>query len=127
MLCDGRCRSKNKKCGMLKELIVEIDGKPQTIEKCVFEAMLDSQLRQEQSGIRIQAAIEHSRNQKNSDDLDIKRAVALGFIGVINSFQENPEMNKNINLSKFNLLKMIEKADASKKKIEDEQKKIISG
>jgi len=112
---------------MLKELIVEIDGKPQTIEKCVFEAMLDSQLRQEQSGIRIQAAIEHSRNQKNSDDLDIKRAVALGFIGVINSFQENPEMNKNINLSKFNLLKMIEKADASKKKIEDEQKKIISG
>ena len=54
MLCDGKCKTKNKKCGLLKELIIEVNGKPDTIEKCAFEAMLDSMLRQEQANIRIQ-------------------------------------------------------------------------
>ena len=126
-LCDGICRKKSKKCGHLKELIVQVDSKPQTIEKCVFEAMMDSLLRQEQSNIRIQAAIEHSRNQKNTDDLEIKKMVGHGFIGLIHTFQQNPEAVKQAGISKAALMKMVEMTEKKQEAIAGEQVKIAKG
>ena len=126
MLCDGRCRNKNKKCGLLKELIIEINGKPDTIEKCALEAILDSMLRQEQANIRIQAAIEHSRNQQNSDELEARSAIAHGFIGLIHTFQQNPEAVKQAGVSKSKLIKLIELTEAKQSEIAEEQVRIAS-
>ena len=127
MFCNGRCKIKNKKCGLLKELIIEVNGKPQVIEKCVFEATLDSMLRQEQSNIRIQAAIEHSRNQQNSDELEARSAIAHGFIGLIHTFQQNPEAVKQAGISKSKLIKMVEMTESKQKEIADDQIKIAEG
>ena len=121
MFCTGECKKKNKKCGHLKELIVQVDSKPQTVEKCVFEAMLDSLLRQEQADIRIQAAIEHSRNQQNNDELEARKAIAHGFVGLIHTFQNNPEGVKNAGLSKQKLIKMVELTESKQEKISKEQ------
>ncbi len=126
MLCDGRCRNKTKKCGLLKELIVEINGKPDTIEKCVFEAMLDSELRQEQSNIRIQAAIEHSRNQQNKDELETQKLVGHGFIGLIHTFQQNPEAVKQAGISKSKLMKLVELTEKKQDTITEEQIRIAN-
>jgi len=126
MFCSGECHKKNKKCGLLKELIVEINGKPDTIEKCVFEAMLDSQLRQEQANIRIQSAIEHSRNQQNKDELETQKAVAHGFIGLIHTFQQNPEAVKQAGISKSKLVKLVELTEAKQNEIAEEQIKIAN-
>ena len=126
MLCNGRCKTKTKRCGLLKELIVEANGKPQTIEKCAFEAILDSMLRQEQANIRIQAAIEHSRNQQNADELETQKAVAHGFIGLIHTFQQNPEAVKQAGISKSKLIKMVEMTESKQNEIADEQIKIAS-
>jgi len=127
MFCNGQCRTKNKKCGLLKELIVEINGKPDTIEKCIFEAILDSMFRQEQANIRIQAAIEHSRNQQNSDELETQKAVAHGFIGLIHTFQQNPEAIKQAGISKLKLMKLVEMTENKQKEISEDQIKIASG
>jgi len=119
MFCKGK--EKCEKCGHLKELIVQVDSKPQTIKKCVFEAMLDSLLRQEQSSIRIQAAIEHSRNQQNTDELETQKAVAHGFIGLIHTFQNNPEAVKQAGISKSKLIKMVELTESKQESIEKKQ------
>lgn len=126
MLCDGKCRSKNKKCGLLKELIVSVNGKPQTIEKCVFEAILDSMLRQEQASVRIQAAIEHSRNEHSNEDLETRKAVAHGFIGLIHTFQNNPEGVKRSGVSQQKLIKLVELTEKKQEEISEDQKRIIS-
>ena len=127
MLCNGICKTKHKKCGLLKELIVKIDSKTETIEKCVFGAMLDSMIRSEQADIRIQAAIEHSRNQQNTDELESRKAIAHGFVGLIHTFQNNPEAVKQAGLSKAKLIKMIELTDAKQEKIAEDQIDIASG
>ena len=121
MLCNGICKTKHKKCGLLKELIVKIDSKTETIEKCVFGAMLDSMIRSEQADIRIQAAIEHSRNQQNNDELEARKAIAHGFVGLIHTFQNNPEGVKNAGLSKQKLIKMVELTESKQEKISKEQ------
>jgi len=125
MFCKGK--DKCKKCGLLKELIVEVNGKPDTIEKCVFEAILDSMFRQEQAGIRIQAAIEHSRNQQNTDELETQKAVAHGFIGLIHTFQQNPEAIKQAGISKLKLMKLVEMTEKKQEQIAEDQIKIASG
>ena len=124
MFCKGK--EKCEKCGHLKELIVQVDSKPQTIKKCIFEAMLDSLLRQEQAGIRIQAAIEHSRNQQNTDELETQKAVAHGFIGLIHTFQNNPEAVKQAGISKSKLIKMVELTESKQEKISKEQIEIAN-
>ena len=125
MFCKGK--KDCEKCGLLKELIVEINGKPDTIKKCVFEAMLDSMLRQEQADIRIQSAIEHSRNQQNSDELEARKAIAHGFIGLIHTFQQNPEAIKQAGISKLKLTKLIEATEKKQDQISENQIKIASG
>ena len=124
MFCKGK--DKCNKCAHLKELIVMVASKPQTIKKCVFEAMLDSMIRNEQADIRIQAAIEHSRNQQNTDELETQKAVAHGFIGLIHTFQQNPEAVKQAGVSKQKLIKMVELTERKQEAIAKEQIKIVA-
>lgn len=126
MFCSGECKKKNRRCGLFKELIVEKNGVPETIEKCVFEAMLDSLWRQERAGIRIQAAIEHSRNQKADDDLEIKKAVAHGFVGLIHTFQQNPEAIRNAGISKLHLIELIRATEGKQHHLAEERAEIES-
>jgi len=125
MFCKGK--DKCNKCAHLKELIVTVNLKPQTIKKCIFEAILDSMFRQEQANIRIQAAIEHSRNQQNSDELEARAAIAHGFIGLIHTFQQNPEAIKQAGISKSKLMKLVEMTEKKQVQIAEDQIKIASG
>jgi len=127
MFCDGICSKKNKDCGLLAEYTVEKNGEISTVRKCVLHALFDSALRQEQADIRIQASIEHSRNQQNTDELESRKAVAHGFVGLIHTFQNNPEGVKNAGLSKQKLIKMVELTEAKQVEIAEEQTKIASG
>ena len=94
MFCDGICKKKNKKCGLLYEVIMEHnspDGskKIETVEKCVFHHILDSMNRQETGQIRIQQAVEDSRNEKANSDHKISSVVATGFMGMLHAFNED--------------------------------------
>jgi len=127
MFCDGICSKKNKNCGLLAEYTVEKNGEISTVRKCVLHASFDSMLRQEQAGIRIQAAIEHSRNQQNADELETQKAVAHGFIGLIHTFQQNPEAVKQAGISKLKLMKLVEMTEKKQGQIAEDQIKIASG
>ena len=125
MFCKGK--DKCNKCAHLKELIVTVNSKPQTIKKCIFEAILDSMFRQEQADIRIQAAIESGRNQQNTDELETQKAVAHGFIGLIHTFQQNPEAIKQAGISKLKLMKLVEMTEKKQEQIAEDQIKIAEG
>ena len=125
MFCKGK--DKCNKCAHLKELIVTVNSKPQTIKKCIFEAILDSMFRQEQADIRIQAAIESGRNQQNTDELETQKAVAHGFIGLIHTFQQNPEAIKQAGISKLKLMKLVEMTERKQEQISEDQIKIAEG
>jgi len=126
MFCDGICSKKNKNCGLLAEYTVEKNGEISTVHKCVLHASFDSMLRQEQANIRIQAAIEHSRNQQNSDELEARAAIAHGFIGLIHTFQQNPEAIKQAGISKQKLIKMVELTERKQEAIAQEQIRIVA-
>lgn len=126
MFCDGICSKKNKNCGLLAEYTVEKNGEISTVRKCVLHALFDSMLRQEQANIRIQSAIEHSRNQQNKDELETQKAVAHGFIGLIHTFQQNPEAVKQAGISKSKLVKLVELTEAKQNEIAEEQIKIAN-
>jgi len=96
MFCDKQCTKKGKKCGLLVEVTMQNGSEIKNIELCVFTAILESLYRIENGNIRLQAAIESARNQKNIDDLEIKETIANGFLGMIYSIQEDPRTEKAI-------------------------------
>ena len=95
MFCDGVCEKKGKRCGLLYDVIMEHDGKIETITKCAFHHMLDSEIRQEQGQIRIQASVEESRNQKAEDDNKISHIVGLGMTGMMHAVMGDKEKFEN--------------------------------
>ena len=124
MFCKkGKC----DKCGLMAEYTIKKDSNIETIKKCVFHAMFESMIRSEQADIRIQAAIEHSRNQQHTDGLEINKILSHTGIGLIHTFQQNPEAVKQAGLSKAKLIKMIELTDAKQEKIAEDQIDIASG
>jgi len=124
MFCKkGKC----DKCGLMAEYTMQKDSNIETVRKCVFHAMFESMIRSEQADIRIQAAIEHSRNQQNTDELETQKAVAHGFIGLIHTFQQNPEAVKQAGISKQKLIKMVEMTERKQEVIAQEQIRIASG
>jgi len=124
MFCKkGKC----DKCGLMAEYTMQKDSNIETVRKCVFHAMFESMIRSEQADIRIQAAIEHSRNQQNTDELETQKAVAHGFIGLIHTFQQNPEAVKQAGISKQKLIKMVELTERKQEAIAEEQIRIASG
>ena len=123
MFCKkGKC----DKCGLMAEYTMQKDSNIETVRKCVFHAMFESMIRSEQADIRIQAAIEHSRNQQNTDELETQKAVAHGFIGLIHTFQQNPEAVKQAGISKQKLIKMVELTEQKQEAIAEEQIRIVA-
>ena len=120
-------KEKCDKCGLMAEYTMQKDSNIETVRKCVFHAMFESMIRSEQADIRIQAAIEHSRNQQNTDELETQKAVAHGFIGLIHTFQQNPEAVKQAGISKQKLIKMVELTERKQEAIAEEQIRIASG
>ena len=85
VFCKGNC----EKCGMLIEYTVTNNNEVKTLRKCVFHAMFESMCRQEQANVRIQSAIESSRNEQVTANNKINETVANGFIGLIKSVDDN--------------------------------------
>ncbi len=73
-----------------------------TVEKCAFHHILDSVVRQEAGQIRIQKSVEEGRNERANGDEKISQTVATGFIGLMRTINENPNV-----LSKTEVLKKI--------------------
>jgi len=94
MFCDGQCERKGKKCGLLTQLTMQNGSEVKTFDVCILKAILESLLRIENGNIRLQAAIESARNQKNIDDLEIKETIASGFLGMIYAINEDPKTEK---------------------------------
>ena len=96
MFCDGVCEKGKKKCGLFYSIFMEntISKKVEEVKKCVFLHMADSFMRLEHGDIRIQAAIESSRNERANADKKMSSVVATGFIGMLHAFDENPDKFK---------------------------------
>jgi len=100
MFCDGKCEyienNEQKRCGLLYEVIMEHVGPNggkniETIKKCAFHFMIDSLHRQEQGQVRFQASMAASRNQKANDDNRSANIIAVGMMGLMHAFNEDPE------------------------------------
>ena len=97
MFCDGRCEKGKKRCGLLYGIIMEetITGKVEEFEKCAFHHIIDSLVRLEKGDIRLQAAIESSRNENANADHKMSSIVATGFVGMLHAFNDDPDKFKN--------------------------------
>ena len=112
MFCDGKCEHKGKKCGLLTQLTMQNGSEIKTFDMCIFKAILESQLRMEQGNIRLQAAVENSRNEKSKNDNEIIKTISSGFLGMIYSINENPK-------TELALKKLGERLENSVKQIEE--------
>jgi len=109
MFCSGQCRKGKKRCGQLMDLIMEttLNGRIETIEKCCFHGILESLHRAEQADIRIQAAIESSRNENVNYSNKTAQTIATGFLGLIHTMDDSDKKDRIIkilnNIDKDNL------------------------
>jgi len=85
MFCDGKCKDKKKKCGLLFELWLENkqNGEKKRTEVCVFQAMLESQLRSEGQRDGLHAAENSTRNETVKGLRKIKEVIGTGMIGAL--------------------------------------------
>src|SRR5210317_1480908 len=85
MFCDGNCKTKRKRCGMLLDVFLknEVTGEQKVVEKCAILGIFESMTRQEQGQIRIQAAVESSRNENVKYLRKQDETLATGFLGLL--------------------------------------------
>jgi len=90
MFCDGVCKKKNKKCGLLTEVITENkkDGTVKNEEMCVFQATLHSALRSEGQRDGLHAAENSTRNETVKGLRKIKEVIGTGMIGALRSAEK---------------------------------------
>jgi len=98
MFCEGKCKIKNdegfeKRCPHFYTIIRQenMSGNKVEIEKCVVGHLLDYAERIELALIRIQAAVEDSRNEGASNEVRNGNIIATGFIGMMHAFNEDSE------------------------------------
>ena len=92
MFCDGVCKKKNKKCGLLTEIIMEKkDGDIKNEEMCVFQATLHSALRSEGQRDGLHAAENSTRNEMVAGIRKIKDVLATGMIGMLKAVNDRTE------------------------------------
>ena len=104
MFCDGKCKIEKeteegtivKRCGLFRELIMsnELTGEKKPIEMCVFDAMVNSLHRQEQGQVRMQAAVESSRNETVDSSLNTQKIIAEGFLGLIHEAENHRKLGE---------------------------------
>ena len=94
MFCDGKCTKGKKTCGLLMELVMENkkSGKVEVQKKCCLHAMVESLHRLEQGDVRIQAAVESSRNESVKMGTAVNQTIAEGFIGLINTAKDSKKL-----------------------------------
>ena len=90
MFCDGVCKKKNKKCGLLTEVIMENkkDGTVKNEELCVFQAILHSNLRSEGQMDGLHAAENSTRNETVAGLRKIKDVIGTGMVGMLKSIEQ---------------------------------------
>jgi len=122
MLCDGKCKTKNKRCGLLQEMAhyTPNGGKiaGSEYDRCMFGAILDKLCDLGKDNIRVQAAIESSRNQKNKDDLESVKTLSQGFLGIIHTLQQGSESQNKLRKMLKGLLDTVQEVENEQKKIE---------
>ena len=94
MFCDGKCVKGNKKCGLLVELVME-HGETKKVDiqtKCAMLGILESLHRQEQGSVRIQAAVESSRNESVKVGEKVTQVIAKGFGGLIDAAKDGQKL-----------------------------------
>ena len=91
MFCDGKCFKGKKRCGLLYDIKMtnNLTNKDEIVQKCAFLHAADSQIRTEVSLLRIQKAVESSRNEQANGDHKISTVVATGFMGMLYAFNED--------------------------------------
>ena len=101
MFCDGVCKKKNKKCGLLTEVIMENkkDGTVKNEETCVFQAILHSGLRGEGQRDGLHAAENSTRNEVSVSLNKIKDVLGTGMIGMIEAAHGRSSNYKRISKS----------------------------
>jgi len=131
MFCDGNCKTNKKKCGLLEEMAhfnpngAKIQGSE--YDRCMFGAILDSLGNLHKDNIRVQSAIESSRNQKNKDDLEGMKTIAQGFMGIIHTLQQAPEGQLKLKRMLYGLLNTVNEIEEEQRKIEGEEIKQREG
>ncbi len=107
MFCDGICKKRNKKCGLLVDVVMsnELTQNTKVMEKCALIGLYESMIRQEQGQIRIQAAVESGRNEQSKGMKSQTETLASGFLGLIHMVKEqNEEAEKKIKYVENTLL-----------------------
>lgn len=90
MFCDGNCKKGRKRCGLLLDIFMknDVSGTEKVVEKCAIVGLFESQVRQEQGQIRIQAAVESGRNENVKCLRRQDETLATGFLGLLRLAQE---------------------------------------
>jgi len=98
MFCNGICKTKKERCGLLQEMAhyAPNGGKiaGSEYDRCVFGALLDATGTARQDNIRLQATMEHSRNQQALDSSRIVETVAQGMAGIIYTASKDPKAGR---------------------------------
>lgn len=97
MFCDGQCKKKNKKCGLLIEMWLENkqNGEKRKAEICVFQAILESNLRSEGQLDGLHAAENSTRNEAAKGLREIKDVIGTGMIGMLKQAEERKKIERN--------------------------------
>jgi len=122
MFCDGQCKKRNKKCGLLLDVYMKNDmtGDQKVIEQCALIGLFESMARQEQGQVRIQAAVESGRNETSKWMRNQNETMATGFLGLIHMVNEDDEAYTKIKYLGRVKDKMIEKdTDIVEGEVED--------
>jgi hypothetical protein len=109
MFCNGKCKKGNNRCGLLLDVFMKNDmtGSEKILEKCAIIGVFESMVRQEQGQIRIQSAVESSRNEGAKWMRNQNETLATGFLGLIYATQEDEEAQKKIKVLAQTRAKMI--------------------
>jgi hypothetical protein len=96
MFCDGECKTKRKKCGLLTTVWVEdkMTGKKQAEEKCVFLHILDSSIRAEYRLDGIHEAENGTRNEATKGLREIKDTIGIGLSGMLKSVEGRKKIER---------------------------------
>jgi len=127
MLCDGICKTKKARCGLLESLAqfrngAKVEGSEYDL--CVFRAVYQKLCEHQTDHIRIQAAIESSRNQKASDDLNANQTIAQGFVAIVAALKEEPDKTQKMLRGLLNTALKLEK---QKERLAEDAKKLNDG
>ena len=96
MFCDGKCENGKKRCGLYANMTMKNDltGELKQYDRCILYSVMDSLARQEQGQIRVERAVESSRNESVEQMHMARDTIARGFLGLINEAESRNKFLK---------------------------------